>query len=402
VTKPQINDLDKYKVIGNFLRKFPNYKTKHGYKSSLKQFFDFIDKNPDEYIRTDFRTLKNEEKIKVQDLYESDITTFWSNMISRNVPPKTINYYIATIRVLLQHYRITIDDVFWKDLRRRGNGSHAVTIDKPITTEILENILNHAELKARALFLMTASSGMRIGEVLQLKPNDIDLESTPTKITVRAETTKNKTTRITFISDEATRFLKEWLKERDEYLETASKRTKIVAYHGIITKSTDDPRIFPFSVDTTRDIWIRLITKAGYTEKDERTGWYKIHIHGLRKFFRSYFSRSESPNSRDIAEVLMGHNGYLNAEYLRFTEDQLKEEYQKAVKHLLIFDRPMSDAEQQKVISKMQGEIETLQKMVIDFGIEKSEEVEALVEFRKGEHCQTITKKDGSTFELCQ
>jgi len=402
VTKPQINDLDKYEMIGKFLRKFPNYKTKHGYKSALKQFFDFIDKNPDEYIRTDFRTLENGEKIKVQDMHEDDITAFWNDMIERNVPPKTINYYIAAIRVLLQHYRISIDEVFWKELRRRGKGSHPVTSEIPITREMLEKILTHAELKARALFLISASSGMRIGEVLKLKPSDIDFESSPLKINVRAETTKNKTKRITFISNEATRFLKEWLKHRDSYLETASKRTKIVAYHGLITKDSNDPRIFPFSVDTAREIWVRLITKSGFTEHDERTGWYKVRIHGLRKFFRTYFVRSESPNGRDIAELLMGHSGYLNESYLRYSEDQLRGEYQKGVKHLLVFDRPMSDGEQQKVISKMQSEIETLQKMVIDFGIDGAEKIEALVEFRKGTHCQTITKKDGSTFDLVQ
>ena len=303
--------MDEYKIVSKFLAKFPNPKTKWGYKSALKKFFGFINKNPDAYIQ-DVRLMENENRIKVLDEYEDDIESFWADMIAKDTPPKTVSYYIAAVRVFFKNNRIMIDEVFWDNLRRRGNGTEARTRDEPITNEILEKILVHGDLKAKALFLTLASSGMRIGEALKLKPSDIDFTSTPTKITISASITKNKSNRITFISNEATRYLKEWLKERDAYLKSAVARTHIVSYHGLITKSLDNPYIFPFSEDTAREIWKHLIQKAGFDEKDESTGRYKVHIHCLRKQFRTFFVRSESPNARDVAEILMGHSGYLN------------------------------------------------------------------------------------------
>jgi len=346
MTQPKLNTIDEHETIGKFLRKFPKYKTKHGYKYALKRFFDFLKVNPDEWIK-DVRLMDNGTRIKTLDGYEDDITAFWSDLINKDVPPKTLNYVIAVIRVFLCHHRIEIPDVFWKDLRRRGSGNQARTIDEPITREMLQSILTHGDTKSRALFLMLSSSGMRVGEALKLKPSDINFTSTPTKITIRAEITKNKTGRITFISDEATRFLKEWLKERDAYLKTSAARTHIKCYHGLITKSMDDDRVFPFSIDTARNIWNRLIEKAELFEKDERTERITVHIHGLRKFFRTYFSRSESARSRDVVEILMGHRGYLLPEYFKLSPNQLKEEYLVGMKYLLVFERSSKDLEEQ-------------------------------------------------------
>jgi len=107
-------------------------------------------------------------------------------------------------------------------------------------------------------------------------------------------------------------------------------------------------------------MWIVLIKKAKCDEKDPSTNRYKVHIHCLRKFFRTNFGKSESPNGRDVSEILMGHTGYLNNAYLRFTEEDLKQEYQNAMKHVTIFDKPMSNAEQQKIIDTMQEQMDAI------------------------------------------
>jgi len=59
---------------------------------------------------------------------------------------------------------------------------------------------------------MLASSGMRIGEALQLELDDLNLNSYPAKIYIRGEYTKSGNPRIAFIFSEAKEAVEEWLK----------------------------------------------------------------------------------------------------------------------------------------------------------------------------------------------
>ena len=67
-------------------------------------------------------------------------------------------------------------------------------------------------------------SGMRIGEITQLRLSDIDFTLNPVTITIRSETTKTRETRITHISSEAVSSLKDYLsrqkssKQNEDYV----------------------------------------------------------------------------------------------------------------------------------------------------------------------------------------
>ena len=58
-------------------------------------------------------------------------------------------------------------------------------------------------IHGKALFLLLSSSGMRLGEVLRLKPENIGLSSDPIRVNIRGNTTKSGNRRWAFISDEA-------------------------------------------------------------------------------------------------------------------------------------------------------------------------------------------------------
>jgi integrase len=76
----------------------------------------------------------------------------------------------------------------------------------------IRNILpscNNRRLKAYLLVL--ASGGMRAVEALSLRNADIDYSSHPTKVDIRKEFAKTGIARDIYISEEATRFLKQWL-----------------------------------------------------------------------------------------------------------------------------------------------------------------------------------------------
>jgi len=75
-----------------------------------------------------------------------------------------------------------------------------------------------------------------------------------------------------------------------------------------------------------RDTWRTAIKNAGLKERDPSTGRFSLHIHQLRKFFRSQLALACPV---DIVEMLMGHSGYLTDAYRRFTRKQMAEYYLK-------------------------------------------------------------------------
>lgn len=218
----------------------------------------------------------------------------------------------------------------------------------------------------RALVLVLASSGMRVGEALQIKLDDLQLENDPPKIKIRAEYTKTGERRTVFISREAKEALEEWLKVRDDYLKSALNKNRGLQKVGSGKKSIDDNRVFPFDIRVVEFSWQNLLKKAGLLKKDEATNVTRIRIHGLRKFFRSNLPPIVPV---DIVEALMGHSGYLTECYRRYTEKQLGEYYKKG-EHLVTIQMPKEIAE---IESEFRDELNKNRKLIEDLIIENKE-----------------------------
>jgi len=318
--------------IDRFLAMFSK-STQISYRSHLKNFFKAINANPETYF--------DEERD-----YEADVIQFWMSLKGR--PPKTVHSAIHAVKSFLREYEVELPYRFWNKITRRTKGNRAVTRDEIPTNKELRDILQHGGIKARALFLMLSSSGMRIGEALQLLPDDIDMSRTPTKINIRAETTKTGNSRITFISEEATEALEAWLRGREQYIGYAVKKTNFKN-----KKSPDDPRVFPFKYNTARIMWNNLLEKAGYNEREPRTNRHKMHIHTLRKYFRTRMSLTIPA---DVVEALMGHEENLTYVYRRYSDRQLAEMYSKAEQQIVVFKTPLDTAEIEKKLGKLRSE----------------------------------------------
>lgn len=213
-----------------------------------------------------------------------------------------------------------------KVIKRRLPKYNVVSEEETITLEILRSILPHMYIHDRAVTLTLLSSGARIGETLKLRVRDIDLDATPARVTFRASTTKTKVKRTSFLTPEAVDALRAWLKVRSQYITTSSARTNgLVTMGRAVPKDPNDERLFPFETTTFYRGWNRAVQKAGLYKTCEETGRITIHAHGLRKFFRTYFGAAAGP---DVAEKLMGHDGYLTGAYVRLSEDDLAEAYE--------------------------------------------------------------------------
>jgi len=78
-----------------------------------------------------------------------------------------------------------------------------LTLDKVPSNVQLRKILMHMPVHGKALYLVLVSSGMRIGEALQVKLDDVDSDHDPPEVNIRRGYTKSGRPRITFISSEA-------------------------------------------------------------------------------------------------------------------------------------------------------------------------------------------------------
>jgi site-specific recombinase XerD len=251
--------------------------------------------------------------------------------------------------------KVELSQLFWRRLRGRIRGSQAVTSDKVPTNTELRMIMSHLPINGKAFFLMLSSSGMRIGEALKLKQDDVDLTSTPARIEIRAEYTKSGNRRTVFMSGESRESIVEWLKSRDQYLVTSSARSTM---HP---KSVKDDRLFPFNADTAYMMWDIALAKSKNDERDKTTNVHRIHVHVLRKFFRT---RLGGVIPVDVVEFLMGHEGYLTSEYRRYEDSQLVDFYKKGEHALLVFtesaDVERFREEVRKNNEQLQGRVDRL------------------------------------------
>jgi len=311
-----------------FLNQFSK-PTQKVYRIALKHYFTTLNiPNPDQY------TTMNRE-------YRTDVLTFKQSLQTR--PPKTMHTYMMAVKQYLEDNNIQTQELFKKQHRREKKLKvvRSLTQDYIPSFDELRNLLTHAKTKDRALILILLSSGMRIGELLQLSEKNVYLKEQPVRIFIPGEITKTGEDRTTFISNEASETLKEWVKIKKSYCETADARIQGERSNfAVMRRIKNDPRLFPMSYSTVINSWNRLLKKTGLDMVDERTRRYKLHPHVLRKMFRTIL-----PAYLDVdkVEALMGHSGYLteNYVYLQTTDEgrkQLREAYLKGMGALSVFE----------------------------------------------------------------
>lgn len=319
-------------MVEEWLGSLRSKSTKIVYLAGLKSFVKAI------AGKGDFNKFIEQYVAKVKKGHDpfEDLLTYASSLADK--PPKTASTYMHGVINFLEY---TFDfELSKKQSRLLRNklpkGKRARTIEEDLTRDRLRKILTHCDTKGKSLFLFLVSSGIRVGEALQLELDDIDLKGEPVKVNVRGEYTKTGDPYYSFISKEATESLTEWLKTRGQYLLTSAGRgsglAKIGDGRGV--KPVEDKRIYPFSFSVASAMWNNALKKAGLENHDKGTNRRTLHIHMLRKFFNSQLKLVVP---KEIVEALMGHEEGLSDAYRRYSLDQIKEWYLKGEPHLYVF-----------------------------------------------------------------
>lgn len=310
-TKQVMNPIDR------FLLDYPNKKTRQTYGGALKGYFEILGANPNTYFQ------ENGD-------YDADIL-FYAQTIRDKLAPMTYHCYLACIREFLSFNDINIHSRTKKSLKRQQKIKEPLTQDRIPTKEELRNILSYANLRDKAIYLTLLSSGMRVGELAQVKTYDIFMDENPVRIELEAEYTKSKKSRTVFVSKECKRYLVKWLQDREGWLENDIK----TGFSKMYGKTLDDDRVFALTETSIRVKWNQLLDKVNLGTRDRRTKVREIHLHTLRKYFRTHLAVVIRP---DAVELLLGHKNYLNQSYVRFAKDELAKEYKKGENELTIFE----------------------------------------------------------------
>jgi integrase len=336
-----------------------------GYYSAVYTFLDFIYEKQRKMAHVHAGEREKYEKLiekylKSKRNYSEDLGNFVVSLHDR--PPLTGQKTFIRVKEFFNYYNRDVSSKELKFIRNKLPKGNARTIEKDMDIETIRTILQHLDVKGRALVLVLASSGMRINEALSVSLDDVDLEAVPACINVRGETTKTGDSRITFISAEAVQAVREWLKVRAAYLQSSANRNNGLIKNGRAKPKTDsDGRLFPFSDQNANVFWDAALVKANLLSRDKTTKRKQLHYHQFRKFFISQLSLIVS---KEIAEMLAGHNGYLTGAYRRYTRKQLAEEYLQG-QHLLTIQTPKELQEMESEFkAKLQGHSEMLEHIV--------------------------------------
>jgi len=177
--------------------------------NTLKEFDNFCKESYQEGSDSIYPKLVNYEIKATQAILQKWIN--WN--LKRNQKPSTIKLKLHFISSKLNEEGVNFTKEHKKKLSIPKNEKpklHALTRDE------LQKIIGVAKPLKKAMYLCQTSSGMRIGEILQLRKSDLDFSKERIQVNIRASITKLKQARLTFLSKEAEKYLKPFLENLED------------------------------------------------------------------------------------------------------------------------------------------------------------------------------------------
>jgi integrase len=306
-------------------------KTKITYQTGLNHFKKFTQAQYNLEDDQVVAKIKSEEL----DLYQV-IRNFVIYLDKKNIKPKGLRSYLSGVKGYLRHWGIRINSDDYKQLVKIPKVTR--TREIPLTKEMILRIMRNSSPKLQTVILLACSSGLRIGEIVQLKLSDIDFTSNPVKIGVRAEIAKGGSTRETYITTETTNALKDYLKKNfgwQEEQQNWNLQNSII--FGRLSKNNGASIAKDPSESAKQMLQAALrreIAKIPELSVRNENGRRAIHFHGFRKYFRTILG---NVCGRDYAEALMGHGFYMDT-YYQLPDEKKKQMFLDAEPQLTLSD----------------------------------------------------------------
>ncbi|WP_179371563.1 tyrosine-type recombinase/integrase [Nitrosopumilus ureiphilus] len=306
-------------------------KTRITYRTALNHFRKFSQS----YYDTDEAQVVSKIKSEELDLYQV-IRNFVIYLDKKNIKAQGLRTYLSGLKGYLRHWGIRINSDDYKQLIKVPKIVR--TREVALTKEMILRILRNSSSKLQTTILISCSSGLRIGEITQLKLSDVDFDSKPVKINVRAEIAKGGSSRETFITTETANTLKDYLKKNFGWHEGKQNwDLQEIMIFGRLSLNNINSKAKNPAQSAKQGLQAGLrreIAKIPELSVRNENGRRAIHFHAFRKYFRTILG---NVCGRDYAEALMGHGFYMDT-YYQLPEEKKKQMYLDAEPQLTISD----------------------------------------------------------------
>jgi integrase/recombinase XerC/integrase/recombinase XerD len=242
-------------------------------------------------------------KSDIAQIKRSDLETFIEHEQDRGMHISTVKTRTASIVAFL-HFLMEQDviplSILKKTIRFKLPDALPRAMNPKDVKRLIE-VINDA--RDRALILLLLRTGMRIGEVLGLDVNDIDLKEKKVRL---MEGEKNNMGRVVYLSNDALFALKRWLSVRNK-----EEHYLFYGQHGRLCYSA------------ARSCFVKYLKKTRLDQKG-----YTVHC--LR---HTYASELLNAGMRlEVLQQLLGHEDIdITRRYARLTDKTREEEYFRAM-----------------------------------------------------------------------
>jgi integrase/recombinase XerD len=247
--------------------------------------------------------------IVLEQLSREDIEAFVEDLQDRGLKPSTVcirlrNVY-GFLRFLILEYKV----VSWELMERKIKLQLPDRLPRAIDAQHIQQLLAVIDNpRDRALILILLRTGMRIGELLNCKVDDVDLAEQ--KILIY-QSDKTCAGRAVYYSDDAHQALLAWLKDRDPL--------KQPLFYGWGAN--------PLGYEAARSILQKCLQKAGLHHNG-----YSLHC--LRHTYATDLLNARMP--LECLRVLLGHSNLeITRRYARLSDKTREEEYFAAMQRIL-------------------------------------------------------------------
>jgi integrase len=330
-----------------------------------KTFYFVLDKFNDYIIKRyngkyDIQTILPILEKKEIDVY-SLIDTFINYLQTEtrngpNLTPKTITVYITAVRSYLQYNDVDIHPQKFK--RKVVLPTLYRTDEEALDANDIREILNHCSNKRlKAYLLVLASGGMRAVEGLAIREQDLDFsginfadqndKSEPAGVTIRKEYSKTKTERKIFISNEAARYVHQWITWK---YRNRPRNEEDLIFSKVIYLDTEHHPIGLY--DRILDEFQKVLQLSGPAlaarKKEGVHNRRRYTLHSFRRYVKTVIANQVNT---DYSEWFLGHR---KSPYYNNTDEQKKNIYkEKCMKYLTFLDYPTLSASARSIEDKL-------------------------------------------------
>jgi len=316
-----MSEISKINLPGvEYLKRYVHHQYRHNFKPATikgtigtgKQFLTFLNEIG---------------KGNLEKITREELEVFIEHEQDRGLTPVSVYSQLATTKAFLKYLikeGIVDREVLDRPIRVKVPNSLPKAIDQEDINRLLAVLDKPMD---RAMITVLLRTGMRIGELLNTTPDDINLKDRKIHIT---EESKTSTARIVYLSDDAVHVLQAWLKIRDE-------RKHFVFY---------TTRNHSMGYAAARVRFNNHLAKAGLADKG-------YTLHRLRHTFATEMLNAGM--RLEILQQLLGHNSIeVTRRYARLTDKTREEEYYRAME---VIERG-EDNEHYKLDTELQAILE--------------------------------------------